>query len=51
MSIGADYKLAPGLVPYVEVSFFEADDNVTDVAGASEDNEGTVFIVGTALNF
>ncbi len=47
LSIGADYKLAPGLVPYVEVSFFDTDDNVA----ASVDNSGTVFIVGTELNF
>lgn len=47
LSLGADYKLAPGLVPYVEVTFFETDDN----KGATVDNEGTVFLVGTALTF
>lgn len=46
LSVGADYQLAPGLVPYVEVNFFDTDDNST---GA--DNDGTVFIVGTELNF
>jgi len=49
--VGADYQLAPGLVPYVEVSFFETDNNIADVAGTSVDNEGTIFIVGTELNF
>lgn len=44
--IGADYKLAPGLVPYAEVSFFELDS-----AGTANDNDGTVFLVGTQLNF
>jgi len=50
LSVGADYKLAPGLTPYVEVSFFETDDNAADTA-TTIDNEGTVFIVGTQLNF
>lgn len=45
--LGADYQLAPGLVPYVEVSFFETDDNTS----ASTDNEGTVILVGTELSF
>lgn len=45
--VGADYQLAPGLVPYVEVSFFETDDNTT----SNTDNEGTVFLVGTELSF
>lgn len=47
LSFGADYQLAPGFVPYAEISFFEiepADRNVTK-------NDGTVFIVGTQLNF
>lgn len=50
ISVGADYKLAPGLMPYVEVSFFEADNNVTDTS-TTADNSGTVFIVGTQLTF
>lgn len=44
--IGADYVLAPGLTPYAELSFFDA-----DAAGAAADNDGTVFIVGTELAF
>ncbi len=50
VSVGADYKLAPGFMPYVEVSFFDADNNVADTA-TTVDNNGTVFIFGTALNF
>lgn len=46
--VGADYQLAPGLVPYAEVSFFEYDSAGTGVAN---DNEGTVFILGTELTF
>lgn len=45
--LGADYQLAPGLMPYVEVSFFDSDDN----RPATIDNDGTVILVGTELNF
>lgn len=44
--IGADYSLAPGLTPYAEVSFFDA-----DAAGAALDNEGTILLLGTELAF
>lgn len=47
LSVGADYQLAPGLVPYVEVSFFDTDDNTV----SSTDNNGSVFLVGTQVNF
>lgn len=45
LSVGADYALAPGLTPYVEASFFEAD------LGTSGTNDGSVVLVGTQLNF
>jgi hypothetical protein len=44
--IGADYKLAPGLVPYAEVSIFDF-----EAPGVASDNEGTVFLLGTQLTF
>lgn len=44
--IGADYKLAPGLTPYAELSFYEF-----DTAGPVADNDGTVFVLGTQLAF
>lgn len=46
LSIGADYKLAPGLTPYAEISFYDADAN-----GTAADNNGHVFLLGTMLNF
>lgn len=46
LSVGADYKLAPGFTPYAEVSFVEL-----DAAGAALDNDATVFIAGTQLSF
>lgn len=42
--IGADYQLAPGLVPYAEVAFYEYEAGTTD-------NEGTVVMLGTQLSF
>lgn len=46
--VGVDYKLAPGLTPYLEVAFFDADDVAN---GSTNDNSGTVAILGTAVNF
>jgi len=46
LSIGADYKLAPGLTPYAEVNFVEM-----DVPGIVSDNDATIFIAGTQLAF
>jgi len=46
LSIGADYKLAPGLTPYAEVSFVEL-----DTAVVANRNDATVFIAGTQIAF
>ncbi len=46
ISVGADYKLAPGLTPYVEVNFIEQ-----EAPGTVNDNDATVFIAGTQLSF
>jgi outer membrane protein OmpU len=43
---GADYKLAPGLTPYAEVSVYDADS-----AGTLYDNQGTTFLLGTQVAF
>lgn len=44
---GADYSLAPGLTPYVEAAFFDAEGAGT----ANQKNDGNVILVGTQLNF
>lgn len=44
-SVGADYTLAPGLVPYVEVNFFTLDHTT------ATDNKGTVVLAGVGLSF
>lgn len=46
ISVGTDYKLAPGLTPYAEVTWYDQD-SVT----ALDDNKGYVIILGTQLNF
>ena len=43
--VGVDYKLAPGLTPYAEASFYRFD------AGNRGNNDGNVVIVGTQLAF
>ena len=43
--VGADYQLAPGMVPYIEVNFFDLDPS------GSASNDGTVLLVGTELTF
>jgi outer membrane protein OmpU len=46
-SVGATYKVAPGLRTYAEATMFEYTSGNT----AATDNEGQVFIIGTALDF
>lgn len=46
--LGADYKLAPGLTPYAEVSFYEFDGAA---AGLPQNNDGTMVILGTQVAF
>jgi outer membrane protein OmpU len=47
ISVGVDYKLAPGLTPYAEVNFLEFDQG----GATTNDNDATVFIAGTQLSF
>ena len=44
--LGAEYKLAAGLTPYAEVSFYDF-----DATGAADDNDGTTVILGTQVAF
>ena len=44
--LGADYKLAPGLTPYAEVSFYDFNG-----AANANDNQGTAVILGTQVAF
>jgi predicted porin len=49
ISVGADYKLAPGLMPYAEVSFVEM--KAADAGLQARKNKATVYILGTMLKF
>jgi outer membrane protein OmpU len=61
-SLGADYKMAPGLMPYAEVTMFDlkqkrAQDATTgaisDISPSTDKtkNKGTAFILGTKVKF
>lgn len=46
ISLGAQYNMAPGLDVYAELDFIDV-----DRAGTTNDNDGTVFMLGTRLSF
>jgi len=46
VSLGVDYKLAPGFMPYAEVSVFR-----TKHKGAALSNKGSIILAGTKLTF
>jgi hypothetical protein len=59
-SLGVQYKLAPGLMPYAEVSYFTMKQKYTNVARkgntlnfakVSAKNRGAAFIIGTKVQF
>ena len=45
--MGIDYKLAPGLTPYAEISYYRQEGGHS----SANDNDGHVFLVGSQLNF
>lgn len=45
-SLGMDYKLAPGFMPYAELTMFDMKDKA-----ANTKNDGSVLLFGTKLNF
>lgn len=47
-SLGLDYKLAPGFMPYAEVTAFDMKDKSSD---PTHKNSGTIMLVGTKLQF
>ena len=48
--LGAEYKLAAGLTPYAEVSFFDLNGNAATSATPGSNN-GTIFLLGTQVAF
>ena len=53
VSLGVDYKLAPGFMPYAEVSAFSMKDKAYNVTTNAEPkkNSGTIVLVGSKLQF
>ncbi len=51
LSLGLDYKLAPGFMPYAEVSMFKMNEKNSTASGHNRKNDGTVFLAGTQLSF
>ncbi|MFN7038510.1 MAG: porin [Alphaproteobacteria bacterium] len=49
VSVGVDYKLAAGMLPYAEVTML--DPRAKTVGTATPRNKGSVFIVGTQFKF
>lgn len=61
-TLGADYKLAPGFMPYLDITHFEQKDRSTytdlNGGGAADDlvykaknNDGVIILLGTKLQF
>jgi len=51
IAVSVDYQLAPGLVPYVEASFFDYDADEGQSVAGDDENSGTVVLVGSELTF
>lgn len=49
VSVGVDYKLAPGFMPYAEATFFDMDEK--RATGTNGKNSGAVVLAGTKLVF
>lgn len=49
VSVGVDYKLAPGLTPFVEYTWYDM--NPTGAGNTGLENKGNVVIVGSQLSF
>ncbi|HEU5048324.1 MAG TPA: porin [Rickettsiales bacterium] len=49
VSVGVDYKLAPGLTPFVEYTWYDLNPTGTGTTGT--ENKGNVVIVGSQLSF
>jgi hypothetical protein len=51
VTFGADYKLAPGFMPYVEYTAFKQTYASTIAADLPKNNKGSVLLAGTKLQF
>jgi predicted porin len=51
VSVGVDYKLAPGLTPYIEYTWYDIDPSNIPAADGNFENKGNVVIIGSELSF
>ena len=53
ISIGADYQVMPGFMPYIEATRFKFKENKTKTFNGknAKFNKGTVFLAGTKISF
>lgn len=51
VTLGAEYKLAPGFMPYVEFTSFKQTYASTVAADLPKNNKGSVLLAGTKLQF
>jgi len=52
ISVGVDYKLAPGLTPFVEYTYYDINPSGgTAASGNVSSNKGDVVIIGSQLSF
>jgi hypothetical protein len=49
--VGVDYKLAPGLTPYIEYTWYDIDPSNIPAADGNFENKGNVVIIGSELSF
>ncbi len=51
-SFGFDYKVAPGFMPYAEITWFDLKNGaIFDTGSLGPKNKGTVFLAGSKLEF
>lgn len=52
ISVATEYSIMPGLLPYAELSYFQAKGKPSYVLGASDKKaKGTIVLIGTKLKF
>jgi len=51
VSVGVDYKLAPGLTPFAEYTWYDINPSNTVATTTNGENKGNVVIIGSELSF
>ena len=51
VTLAADYKMAPGLMPYAEATYFQAKGSEIDNPDSKANHKGNLFLIGTKIEF